>query len=34
MLICALRQCRIAPAKTIGGLSLRQCNELAALVTD
>jgi hypothetical protein len=29
-----LRRCRIAPAKTIGGLSPRQCNELAALLAD
>jgi hypothetical protein len=29
-----LGRCRIAPTKTIGGLSERQRNELAALLTD
>ena len=29
-----LSRCEIAPAKTIGGLSPRQRNELAALLTD
>jgi hypothetical protein len=29
-----LGQCRIAPAKTIGGLTQRQRNELAAFLAD
>ena len=29
-----LSRCRIAPAKTVGGLSQRQRNELAALLDD
>jgi hypothetical protein len=29
-----LSRCRIAPSKTIGGLSARQRNELAALLAD